>query len=306
LERWPGSARRQSGHHLFRHGALGTYPRIVLAASKPDERFPANFVVARDGGYHFLLLHTGLPTHFGQKVAVRPDQQYRIFVALRSPDGKGVLSVTLCEKMLLYSANCRDTTFRSHIPGTGEDLGAAISTADRDEDATLRWFKRPVELALFDPVPDSTIEVGHIRLLDPRGHDILANGDFSRGTERWYFSDDQHLIWRIENQYLMSLFETGALGHASFVLLAGTALVGALRAMGRGDRMAAAVAASLVAFLCSGVFDCLLGVPRLAALFYIIVFCELTMMQPPLREPAMSAISLDRSASRSDRPARSG
>ena len=31
LERWPGSARRQSGHHLFRHGALGTYPRIVLA-----------------------------------------------------------------------------------------------------------------------------------------------------------------------------------------------------------------------------------------------------------------------------------
>jgi len=38
--------------------------------------------------------------------------------------------------------------------------------------------------------------------------------------------------------------------------------------------MAAAVAASLVAFLCSGVFDYLLGVPRLAALFYIIVFCR--------------------------------
>ena len=112
------------------------------------------------------MLHTGLPTHFGQKVPVRPDQQYRIFVALRSPDGKGVLSVTRCEKMLLYSANCRDTTFRSHIPGTWEDFGAAISTAGRDEDATLRWFKRPVELALFDPVPDSTIEVGHIRLLD--------------------------------------------------------------------------------------------------------------------------------------------
>jgi hypothetical protein len=93
-----------------------------------------------------------------------------------------VLSVTICEKMLLYSANCRDKTFRSHIPGTWEDFGVAISTAGRDEDATLRWFKRPVELALFNPVPDSTIEVGHIRLLDPRGRDILANGDFSRGT----------------------------------------------------------------------------------------------------------------------------
>jgi hypothetical protein len=284
---------------------LGTYPRIILAR-KPDEGFPTNFVVAQDGGYHFLSLHTGLPTHFGQKVPVRPDQQYRVFVALRSPDGKGVLSVSLCEKMLFYSANCRDTTFRSDIPGMWEDFGAAISTAGLDEDMALGWFQRPVELALFDPVPDSTIELGRIRVLDPQGHDILTNGNFSRGTERWYFTDAQYPIWRIENQYLMSLFESGALGLASFILLTGTALAGALRAMGRGNRMAAAVAASLVAFLCSGVFDDLLEVPRLAALFYIIVFCGLTMVQPPLREPTVSAISPDRSASRSDRPARPG
>jgi hypothetical protein len=50
--------------------------------------------------------------------------------------------------------------------------------------------------------------------------------------------------------------------------------------------MAAAVAASLLAFLCSGVFDYLLGVPRLSALFYIVAFTGLTMMMPPLSEPA--------------------
>jgi hypothetical protein len=289
---------------LFGMG-LGTYPRIGLAR-KPDERFPTNFVVTQDGGYHFLSLHTGLPTYFGQKVPVRPDKQYRVFVALRSPDGKGVLSVILCEKMLLYSANCRDTTFRSHIAGMWEDFGAEISSAGLDQDATLLWFKRPVELDLFDPVPGSTIEIGHIRMLDPQGHDILANGDFSQGTERWYFTDDVHLIWRIKDQYFMSLFEGGALGLASFVLLAGTALTGAVRAITRGDQMAAAVAAALVAFLFSGVFDYLLEVPRLAALFYLIVFCGLTMMQTPMRGPAVSAISLDRSASRSDRPAKPG
>jgi hypothetical protein len=42
--------------------------------------------------------------------------------------------------------------------------------------------------------------------------------------------------------------------------------------------MAAAVAASLLAFLCSSVFDCLLEAPRLSALFYIVVFTGLTMM----------------------------
>ena len=188
---------------------------------------------------------------------------------------------------------------------SGAGYALVVSYARAAYAPTLRWFKRPVELALFNPVPDSTIEVGHIRLLDPRGRDILANGDFSRG-HRWYFSDDQHLIWRIENQYLMSLFETGALGLASVVRLAGTALVGALRADGAGDRMAAAVAPPWWPSCAPACFDCLLGVSRLAALFYIIVFCGLAMMQPPLRGPGMSAISLDRSASRSDRPARPG
>jgi O-antigen ligase len=167
----------------------------------------------------------------------------------------------------------------------------------------LGWLKRPIELSLVEPVPGSTIEIGHIRMLDPSGQDVLANGNFSRGTERWYFTDDQHAIWRIENQYLMTLFESGVVGLASFVLLAGTALAGAMRAMGRGDRMAAPVAASLIAFLCSGVFDYLFEGPRLAALFYIIAFCGLTMMQAPEFRPAVSAISRDRSASRSDRPA---
>jgi O-antigen ligase len=289
---------------LFGMG-LGTYPRIVLAR-KPDGRFPTSFVVTQDGGYRFLLLHSGLPIYFGQKVPVQPDRQYRVLVTLRSPDAKGALTVILCEKLLLYSTNCRDTTFHPHIPGAWEDFGAAISSAGPGEETPLGWLKRPVELALLDPVPGSRIEIGHIRMLDPQGRDILANGDFSRGTERWYFTDDQHFIWRIENQYVMSLFESGVLGLTAFVLVAGTALVGAARSMGRGDRMAAAVAASLAAFLCSGVFDYLLEAPRLAALFYIIAFSGLEMVKAPMRGPAVSAISPDRSASRSDRPARPG
>jgi VanZ family protein len=290
---------------LFGMG-LGTYPRIVLAR-KPDGRFPTNFVVEHDGAYPFLSLRTGLPTYLGQKVSIASGQQYRLFVALRSPDGKGQLSVLLCEKILLYSANCRDATFRPRTPGMWEDFGAVISTAGLDEDAVLWWLKRPVELALFDPIPGTTIEIGRVRMFDPQDRDILANGDFSRGIERWYFTDDQHLIWRIKNQYLMSLFEGGALGLASFVLLAGSALAGAVLAMRRGDRMAAAVAGSLIAFLCSSVFDYLFEVPRLAALFYLVAFSGLTMIRPPLQVTprsdgrASSLLSAPRYASRRSR-----
>ena len=258
---------------------LGTYPRIVLAR-KPEQRFPTNFVVEHDGAYAFLSLRAGLPSYFGQKVAIEPDRRYRLFVTLRSPDGRGEASFLLCEKWLLYSANCQEVTFRPRAVGTWEDFGAEIPTDGLDTDVRLGWLRRPVELALLNPHLGTTIDIGHVRMFDPQGHDILANGDFSRGTERWYFTDDQHMIWRIKNQYLMSWFEGGALGLAAFLLLAGTALVGAARAMERGDRMAAAVAGSLAAFLCSCAFDYLLEAPRLSALFYLVAFTGLTLLKP--------------------------
>jgi len=267
---------------LFGMG-LGTYPRVVLAR-RPDGRTPTNFVVEHDGAYPLLSLHAGLPTYLGQKISIEPGRQYRLFVSLRSPDGKGALSIIVCEKMLLYSTNCRDATFRPRSPGIWEDFGAVISGASLGEGVVLGWLKRPVEVALFDPVPGSTIEIGHVRMFDPRDRDVLVNGEFSRGMERWYFTDDEHLIWRIKNQYLMSLFEGGLLGSVSFMLLAAAAVAGAVRAMARGNRMAAVVAASLVAFLCSSVFDCLLEAPRLAALFYIVAFAGLTL--PTRHEPA--------------------
>jgi hypothetical protein len=263
---------------------LGTYPRIVLAHN-PQHRSPTNFAVGHDGAYPFLSLRAGLPTYIGQKVPIEPSQRYRLFVTLRSPDGRGELLFLLCERLLLYSDNCREATFRPRVLGTWEEFEAAISTDGLDTDALLGLLRRPVELALLDPNPGTTIDVGHIRMFDPRGHDILVNGDFALGTERWDFTDDQHLVWRIHSQYLMSFFEGGALGLAAFLLLAGTALAGAVRAVGHGDRVAAAVVGSLLAFLCSGVLDNLLEAPRLSALFYIVAFTGLTM------KPASSSIA---------------
>ena len=267
---------------------LGTYPRVLLAR-KPDDRFPTNFAVGHDGGYAFLSLRAGSATYVGQKVPIASGQQYRLFLALRSPEGPeggGALTVMLCEKLLLYSARCRNATFQPPVRGIWQDFGAAISTAGFDPRVVLGFLKRPVELSFFNPTRGTTIEVGHIRMLDPQDRDFLANGDFSRGTERWYFTDDDYILWRIHSQFFESLFETGVLGLIALILLTVTALVGGARALGRGDSMAAAVIGSLVAFLLSGLFDNLLEVPRLGTLFYIVAFTGLTMMPAPARKQA--------------------
>ena len=188
---------------LFGMG-LGTYPRIVLARA-PGGHFPTNFVVGHDGAYRFLSLSAGSPTYFGQKIAVEPGLRYRLFLGMRSPDGRGALSILLCEKLLLFSDNCRGATFHSRTPGKWETFGAAVSTAGLARRRIFGWLGRPVELDLVDPIAGTTVEISQIRLFDPQDHDVIANGDFSRGTERWYFTDDDHLVWRIENQYLMTL-----------------------------------------------------------------------------------------------------
>jgi hypothetical protein len=206
---------------LFGMG-LGTYPRIVLA-HRPDGQFPSNFVVEHDGGYPLLSLRAGLPTYVGEKISVEPGLQYHLFVSLRSPDGKA-----RCRSACAKNGALFDQLSRHDIsPLPPRDLGGFWGSDFQRRFRTgrcPRLAQAPVELALFNSVPDSTIQVGHVRMLDARGRDIPANGDFSRGTERWYFIDEQHRIWRIENQYLMSFFEGGALGLTSFILFAGAAL----------------------------------------------------------------------------------
>ncbi len=269
---------------LFGMG-LGTFPRVVLAR-KPNGRFPTNFVLGRDGGYRFLSLAAGSSLYFGQKVPVDPGRTYRLFLGLRSPDSRAALTVVLCEKWLLYSDNCRSVTMTPRAIGKWEDFGAPISSAGFGRPMLFGWLRRPVELSLVDLVPGTRIDIGHIHLLDDRGRELLANSDFSRGSERWYFTDDDHLVWRIENQYLMTLFEGGALGLAALVLLATAALFGAVRGISRGEPMAACVAASIAGFLICCMFDSLLDSPRLATLFYLIAFCGLTMLSRTSDEAA--------------------
>jgi hypothetical protein len=195
-------------------------------------------------------------------------------VALRARAGGGSLAIFLCEKLLLYSVHCLVDEFHPDETGAWEEFTDTVATgilAQRSEFG----LHRPVELALFVPERGATLDIADVQLSDRKGRPLLANGDFRHGLERWLLTDDDHAIWRIENQYLTTFFEEGALGLAAFVLLAAAAFRAALGAAARGNATAPALAASLAAFLASALFDCPLEVPRLAALFYLIAFASL-------------------------------
>jgi hypothetical protein len=259
-------------HRLIGMG-LGTYPRIAYVHDDEDA-IPSNFVLRREGGRSFLSLTAGTSLYIEQKVPLVRDQRYELSLSARSPDGRARISTVICEKVLLYSVRCNNTyrSFQPRAAGVWEDFTVALSSANFDHYRILRVIRRPVGLSLFNEDPGTTVEVTNVRLRDAQGRDIVENGDFRRGMTRWYFSDDNHIVWRIHNQYLMTLFESGFIGLAAFLVFVAAAMAGAVRAILDGEAAMAAVLGALTGFLCSSVFDYVLEAPRLATLFYLIAF----------------------------------
>jgi O-antigen ligase len=167
-----------------------------------------------------------------------------------------------------------------------------------------------VEFSVFGSVGHG-IDVRDIGLTDDDGRPVLVNGNFGHGLDRWVFTDDRHVAWRMLNQYLMLFFETGVLGVTAFIALAGLAFAGGIRAVraggaggavraggagravrtggaggavrtggaGRAVRAGcidgAAVAGAVAGFMISSLFDNVLEAPRLATLFFLICLCGL-------------------------------
>ena len=135
--------------------------------------------------------------------------------------------------------------------------GAALAVANGQTFAQI--VRRPVRIGMVT-----------LPIRDP------FEPDFHAGMARWYFTEEEHLVWRMKNQYLMTLFETGVLGVVALFALLGAALLAALRAMRAGEPMGAVLAGSISAFAVSSVFNYLLEAPRIATLVYLLCFLALS------------------------------
>ena len=129
-----------------------------------------------------------------------------------------------------------------------------------------------MELAFSNPVNDTLVDIDNIHLTNEAGHDLISNGDFSQGHDRWYFTTDDAVPWRIENIWLQVFFEQGLLGLTAFILFSLYALLRILKEIQAGRSGAQMLLASLVGFFTVGLFGSVLESPRLMMLFYLVVF----------------------------------
>jgi hypothetical protein len=275
-----GLGLRDRGLATFLLGmGTGSYPRVAALRSSPDEQ-PGTYVVRHDGGETYLATMFGRRLYFGQKVPVAHDTTYTVMFDMRAPVPGTSVAVSLCSKLLLYSADCHSLSQAAGQTEVWQHVAAPLlSPVQRER------LPAPVELS-FATGPGAVLDLAHVQLVGSDGRNVVVNGDFANGTARWFFTSDNHLVWRMKDVYLATWFDGGLLGASALLLLLATALAGASNAMRRGDPMGAPIAGALLAVFLCGIFDNVFEAPRLALLFDLATMLGLMLGWPP-RAPGL-------------------
>jgi hypothetical protein len=250
---------------------LGSYQRTMLMRSAVNR--PSDLVVEEDGQGAYVSMRVESPFYLGQKIVPPDAGMLHLSLLARTRDEGTTLGVAACDKVLLYSDNCRGGQVTLNVRDGWRKLSFAIPHEGLG--GGFGWLRRPVELSLFGGPVGHHVDLRTVSLTDGSDRALLVNGDFAHGLDRWIFTDDSHISWRMLNQYLMLWFETGAFGLVAWLAFSLVATAGGFFAARAGDASGASVAGSLTGFMVSGLFDNVLEAPRLATLFFLICLCGL-------------------------------
>ena len=253
---------------LFGMG-LGRYPDSYFWRSK-EGIHPATYRFKEEAGNTYLALSAGSPLYFEQIVPVQQNRNYQLHFFARSQTANARVLATLCEKWMLYSANC--VTRHVRIGNTEGQWRQYATEFNTHALAHHSWFaSRPIKFSINNPVIGSVVEIDSTSLIGIDRIELLKNGDFTQGMDHWFFSTDNHQAWHLENLWVQLYFEQGVIGVFLFVLLVMYALLVLVRRYQEKIFPAAALAAALTGFLFLGTVDSLFDFPRMTMLFFLLI-----------------------------------
>jgi hypothetical protein len=268
---------------LFGKG-LGRYPASAALAAGAREQTGDYRVVAEAGNRH-LVLSAGTTD--------RDWNEYlRVVQRVEPPTGAATVTLDVrtrepvevhfevCAKHLLYDGGCQVANARV-APKDGQWQPLQVPLAGAPLARGVWYAPRLMAFAIVTVTSGGRVDYDNVRLAGPDGRDLLANGNFEAGMERWFFTSDRvHLPWHAKNLALHTLIDQGLFG---LVLLVGLVVAGWWRVSfgaARSHPLAPALAAAITGFAIVGVADSLLDVPRVAWLFWLLLLIALTLRAP--------------------------
>jgi hypothetical protein len=129
-------------------------------------------------------------------------------------------------------------------------------------------------------------DVDNLLLISPGQATLLSNGDFSQGLAHWFPAARSYFEpWHLDNLLLEVLVERGVLSLLAMLLLLAYALWQLVFGTARLHALAPYLAASLVAVLLVGLVSSVMDVPRVAFLFFLLLFVALELARAGSKLP---------------------
>ncbi len=267
---------------------LGRLP-ANYAAQVPGEEFPGDarhqLTPGEQAVEQFVTLYgpksqpeLGGVFELTQRVALTEPGGYRVRMDVRVSE-ETRFELYLCERHLLYDRACQAAFVRVKPAGGAEPLAWQPLNLALQGEALGRdsWFAPRLKMFSISVVDAaSRADVDNIRLTSPRGQPLLANGDFSAGLSHWFPAAQSYFVpWHLDNLFLEILVERGAVGLLAWLLLVSYALWHLVLGRARLVPLAPYLASSLMAVLVVGLVSSVMDVPRVAFLFFMLIFLSI-------------------------------
>lgn len=258
---------------LFGMG-LGSYPRTYYLLNSENVT-PANYFIVQEGQQNFLRLMDGDPLYLGQYINVQSHKQYILKYDQRA-NGDAQLSIPVCEKSLLYSFECNWLIdLKKKSSNEWQHIEIIFDMGKVGESHKGISLSRPVQIALTYGMGQGFLDVDNIELIDGFGRNVISNGSFGKGLDRWFFSTENHMPWHIKNLWVHIFFDQGALGLMLFCCLVVVAFVNLKSRIMKADYFAYVLMSSMSGFFVVSIVASPFDAPRLTVLFFIILFLSL-------------------------------
>lgn len=267
---------------LFGMG-VGRFPEEYLFMYS---RAHGNYGFKREGNDIHLLLAGGEDLTFGQRVGLPAWNRYTLELRARTNDPLVTLRARICRRHILtpYDWNPQCVTHYQKLKNTGgawQNIDWDFNIGALGDGASLGRLPLLLELKneqyLGNPdIPGTRVEISSVSVKDAGGVELLANGNFARGLERWFpYYDFDHLPWHIKNLWVNLYFDQGWAGVAGFVAFLLAGISAAIRLAFKNDMFGVAVASATVSYMTVGIAGGLVDVPRVILVFYMLLFATM-------------------------------
>ena len=245
---------------------LGRFPYQHYWRSREASHAGSYALEPQPGATPVLRLGAGATLYLDQIVGSIAPGPHRVGLRFKASRPGALLKLSLCEKWMLTSRSCVGATLEAgDLAGRWTEVESTL-----DLSPLAARHGRTIKFSLHTPAAETVIDIARVSLQAADGRELLHNGDFAAGLDRWFFSTDVDPPWHIHSLPVAVLFEQGWFGVLAWTVLLCSAGVAGVRNAMAGDRGAAAALAALLAFLVSASLNTLIDEPRFLFLLLLV------------------------------------